>query len=182
LLFPFYKQAPKTIPTPTQTDEIIIDNGQSGKADPNDRIRYKITISETGGTTNATGVQVTVNPDALTTLVGGSFKTSPLAIPDSYACTGNVGISVPAGSGLKANDFDDSPAGLTVLAETKATNQAGGSVTIAADGSFTYTPPAEFTGTDGFTYTLEDGNEISGGDRHRCWNRDHHREQSHLVH
>jgi hypothetical protein len=27
----------QTIPTPTQTDEIIIDNGQPGKADPADR-------------------------------------------------------------------------------------------------------------------------------------------------
>jgi hypothetical protein len=33
---------------PTQTDEIIIDNGSAGKAYPNDRIRYKVAIQHTG--------------------------------------------------------------------------------------------------------------------------------------
>ncbi len=37
---------------PTQTDEIIIDNGATGKADAIDRIRYKVTIVNTG-TSNA---------------------------------------------------------------------------------------------------------------------------------
>lgn len=112
--------------------------------------------------TNANGVQVTVTPDALTTLVGGSFRTSPLALPDAYACTGNVPISVPAGSGLKANDFDDNLAGATITAVTNAATTQGGSITIAADGSFSYTPPVNFNGTDTYTYTLNDGNAVSG--------------------
>ncbi len=41
-------QAQPTILPPPQTDEIIIDNGAAGKADPNDRIRYKVTIQNTG--------------------------------------------------------------------------------------------------------------------------------------
>lgn len=41
-------QAQPIILPPTQTDEIIIDNGATGKADPNDRIRYKVTIQNTG--------------------------------------------------------------------------------------------------------------------------------------
>jgi uncharacterized repeat protein (TIGR01451 family) len=147
---------------PTQTDEIINNVGDPAKADPGDKIRYKVTITETGNTTDATGVQLIVTPDMLTTLVPGSFRSSPLAIQDAYACTGNVGINVPVISGLKANDFDDNPGGLMVTAETKATNQMGGSVTIAADGSFVYTPPAGFTGIDMFTYTLEDGNDVDG--------------------
>lgn len=149
-----------TVPSPQQTDQIILDPNSNGKADPGDKIRYKVTIQNTGSGA-ATGAQLNAVPDSRTTLDGASFRTSPLAFADSYACTGNVGLNVPSASGLKANDFDDNPAGLTVLAETKATTQSG-SVTIAADGSFTYTPPAGFTGVDGFTYTLEDGNEVSG--------------------
>jgi len=161
VLIPAFSQTP-TIPTPTQTDEIIIDNSTSGKADPNDRIRYKVTIQNTGGA-DANGMQLNIVPDPRTTFVPGSFRSSPLALPDGpYACTGNVGINVPAASGLKVNDFDDNTAGLTITVGTFATTQ-GGSIMIAADGSFMYTPPAGFTGADTYTYTLNDGNGVGGG-------------------
>lgn len=146
----------------TQTDEIIIDNGTSGKADPNDRIRYKVTIQNTAGPTG-TGTQLNVVPDPRTTFVPGTFRSSPLALPDGpYACIGNVGITVPAANGLLPNDFDDNPAGLTCAAGTFTTTQ-GGSITIAADGSFSYTPAAGYEGTDTYTYTLNDGNGVGGG-------------------
>jgi hypothetical protein len=151
----------QTIPPPSQTDEIIIDAGTAGKADPNDRIRYKVTIQNTGGS-GAQGTQLNIVPDPRTTFVAGTFRSSPLALPDSYACTGNVGITIPAASGLKANDFDDNIPGLTVTAGTFATTQ-GGSIMINADGSFIYTPPAGFTGSDTYTYTLNDANGVGGG-------------------
>jgi Bacterial Ig domain len=154
-------QAQPTIPPPPQTDEIIIDNGAIGKADPNDRIRYKVTIQNTG-TTGANGTQLNIVPDLRTTFVAGTFRSSPLALPDSYASTGNVGITIPAASGLKANDFDDNIPGLTITAGTFATTQ-GGSIMISADGSFMYTPPAGFTGSDTYTYTLNDANGVGGG-------------------
>jgi uncharacterized repeat protein (TIGR01451 family) len=144
--------AQPVIPPPAQTDELIIDTGSPGSADPTDRIRYKVTIVNTG-TSNATGVQLNIVPDPRTTFLPGSFRSSPLALPDSYASTGNVGISIPVGSGLIANDFDDNTAGLTVTAGTFATTQ-GGSITISANGSFTYTPLAGYTGNDTYTYTL----------------------------
>lgn len=149
----------QTIPTPTQTDEIIIDNGTSGKADPNDRIRYKVTIQNTGGA-DATGTQLSITPDPRTTLFG-SFRSSPLALPDGpYACIGNVGINVPAGSGVKANDFDDALGSATVAVTT---NPSNGQVLLnAADGSFTYMPNPGFEGMDQFTYTLTDGNSVGG--------------------
>ncbi|MBL7782613.1 MAG: cadherin-like domain-containing protein, partial [Saprospiraceae bacterium] len=83
----------------------------------------------------------------------------PLALPDAYTCTGNVGLNVPAANGVKANDFDDNTAGLTITAGTFATTQ-GGSIMLNADGSFMYTPPAGFTGTDTYIYTLNDGNGV----------------------
>ena len=154
-------QAQPIILPPPQTDEIIIDNGATGKADPNDRIRYKVTIQNTG-TTGATGTQLNIVPDPRTTFVAGTFRSSPLALPDSYTSTGNVGITIPAASGLKANDFDDNIPGLTITAGTFATTQ-GGSIMISADGSFMYTPPAGFTGSDTYTYTLNDANGVGGG-------------------
>jgi len=147
----------------TQTDEIIIDNGTSGKADPADRIRYKVTIQNTAGPAG-TNTQLNIVPDPRTTFVAGSFRSSPLALPDAYTCTGNVGISVPAALGLMANDFDDNIGGLIVTAGTFATT-GGGSIMINADGSFMYSPPAGLTGggTDNYTYTLNDGNGVGGG-------------------
>ncbi len=154
-------QAQPTILPPTQTDEIIIDNGATGKADPNDRIRYKVTIQNTG-ITGATGTQLNIVPDPRTTFVAGTFRSSPLALPDAYTCTGNVPISIPSGSGLLANDFDDNIPGLTVTAGTFPTVQ-GGAIAIASNGSFTYTPPAGYTGTDSYSYTLNDGNGVGAG-------------------
>ncbi|GAB4496707.1 MAG: hypothetical protein OHK0019_28930 [Saprospiraceae bacterium] len=153
--------AQPVIPPPTQTDEIIIDNVTPGKADANDRIRYKVTISNTG-TAPATGTQLNVAPDVKTTFVPGSFRTSPLAFDDSYTCLGNVGITVPAANGLRANDFDDNLAGLTITAVTNAATAQGGSITIAADGGFSYNPPRGFEGTDTYVYTLNDGNDADG--------------------
>ncbi len=159
LAFNFIFAIQAQVIVPAQTDEIIIDNGASGKADPNDRIRYKVTIQNTGGT-NGNGTQLNIVPDPRTSFVPGSFRSSPLAVPDGpYACTGNVGINIPAVSGLKANDFDDNIAGATVSAGTFATTQ-GGSIIITADGGFTYTPPAGFTGSDSYSYTLNDGNPV----------------------
>ena len=148
---------------PTQTDEIIIDNGVPGKADPGDRIRYKVTIQNTG-VSSGTNTQLNIVPDPRTMFQSGTFRSSPLAVPDAYACTGNVGLDVPAASGLKANDFDDDIAGASITAGTFATTQ-GGSIMIAADGSFMYTAPAGLTGgaTDTYTYTLNDGNGVGGG-------------------
>jgi mucin-19 len=137
---------------PTQTDEIIIDNGAPGKADPNDRIRYKVTIQNTGGA-SGTNTQLNVVPDPRTTFVAGSFKSTPLAVADAYTCTGNVGISVPAASGVKVNDFDDNLAGATLSVTTPPVS---GAVVLNNDGSFTYTPNAGFSGSDVFTYTITD--------------------------
>ncbi len=144
---------------PTQTDEIIIDNGASGKADPNDRIRYKVTIQNTGGATG-NGVKLNAVPDPRTTLVAGTFRSSPLAVNDAYTCTGNVGINVTAANGVKSNDFDDNLAIVTLSLTTPPTN---GTLTLNNDGSFTYTPNAGFAGTETFNYTMTDGNPVGGG-------------------
>jgi uncharacterized repeat protein (TIGR01451 family) len=131
-----------TVPAPTQTSQVITDPNGNNKADPNDKIRYKVTIQNTG-TGNATGVQLNANPDTRTSLDAASFRSSPVAANDGpYACTGNVGINIPAASGLKSNDFDDDLANATLSVITNPTN---GALTLNNDGSFTYTPNAGYS-------------------------------------
>jgi len=147
---------------PTQTDVIILDNNTNGKADPGDRIRYKVTIQNTGGPAG-TNTQLNVVPDPRTTFVPGTFLSSPLALPDAYTCTGNVPIFVAA-PGIKANDFDEgAPGSLSISPATNQASVRGGSVDIFADGSFEYTPPAGYEGDDSFTYTLNDATQAGPG-------------------
>jgi hypothetical protein len=149
----------QTVPTPPQTDQIILDNNSNSKADPGDKVRYKVTIQNTGSG-NANGVQLNAVPDSRTTLDGTSFRSSPVATNDGpYACTGNVGISISAASGVKANDFDDNLSGATLSVVTSPTN---GTVTLNNDGSFTYRPNAGFNGSDQFTYEITDVTAVAG--------------------
>jgi len=144
--------------TAKQRDVIIIDNGAPGKADPGDRIMYDVTISNSGAT-QGNNTQLNINPDPRTTFIPGSFKSSPLALDDNYNATGNIGITISAGSGVLLNDFDDNIPGLTVTAGTFATTQ-GGSIDMAANGSFSYKPKAGFIGSDQFVYTLNDSDPV----------------------
>ena len=144
---------------PKQESQITHDHLSPGKANPGDIIRYKVRIENTGMDT-AKGVQLNVIPDPLTSFISGSFRTSPLAFDDMYSCSGNVGISIPAGTGVFLNDFDDNPGGLTALEVMNAMTTAGGSISISPDGSFTYSPPGGFTGMDTYEYTLIDGNPV----------------------
>nr|MBP6822261.1 cadherin-like domain-containing protein [Acidobacteriota bacterium] len=136
----------------------IISAGKSvnlSSASPGATLNYTITIGNSG-TTATTGVLFSDTIDANTTLVPGSVNTSPLALTDSYACTGNVGISVPAASGVLINDFD--PDG--TIPAIVGVNTAGTQGTVSlnpGNGSFTFNPAPGFEGTTTFSYTLSDG-------------------------
>ncbi|MBK8424519.1 MAG: hypothetical protein IPL27_00480 [Lewinellaceae bacterium] len=184
LLFFYSKTTVAQTIVPTQTDEIIIDNGTSGKADPGDRIRYKVTIQNTG-VASGTGVQLNIVPDPRTTFVPGTFRSSPLAINDTYDCTGNVGINVPAASGLLSNDFDDN-SGMTPMSVTPGTfsTTQGGSIMIAADGSFMYSSGGFDGRHDRYLYLHAQRRQPFGCARtgHRYGDGDHHGEQYGVVH
>ena len=95
------------------------------------------------------------------TVTVNEVNDPPTADDETYDATGNVGLDVPAASGLLVGDTDgETPGSLTATAETVATTM-GGSATIAADGGFTYTPPAGFTGGDTFNYTLNDNDPVT---------------------
>lgn len=143
----------------TKQDSLVNDVNNNMIANPGDSLRYKTKVKNVGGV-DATDLEFDVNPDGNIILDGASVRTTPVAVNDNYAVTGNVGISVPAGSGLKVNDFDDNLALATITPQAAQPTTMGGTVTVNADGSFTYNPPPGFTGTDNFTYTLEDGNAL----------------------
>ena len=125
-------------------------------------LTYTVTISNSGADP-ATNVVFNDTLDANTTLVPGSLIVSPIAVNDAYTTIGNVGISVPAGQGVLANDLNPNGSGtLTVTNAGSFTTANGGAVTLNGDGSFTYNPAAGFRGpTDSFSYTLGNGTGLT---------------------
>src|SRR5258707_5507538 len=142
-----------------------------GKADPGDKIRYTVTISD--ATADATGVHLADTPDPNTTFVNGSIVISPLAINEAYESVGNMTLTSSAiGANCGANPLHSVTCNdvlnggtLTGFGDVQGTanNTApggtvtttnGGSVVLNSDGTFVYNPAAGFEGTDVFWYTL----------------------------
>ncbi|HZV70820.1 MAG TPA: cadherin-like domain-containing protein [Saprospiraceae bacterium] len=142
------------LPGATMTDAITIDNGTAGSADPNDRIKLTATISN-AQVADYEGMQLVTNNDPRVTLVAGSFKSTPLAVNDLYATTLNTMLTVPVGTGVLVNDFDNNIPGLSVTTFPTVSTQ-GGTISGNANGSFTYTPLNGFIGNDSFNYTITD--------------------------
>ena len=140
--------------TATKQSTLLADNNNNSKVDPGDTIRYTVALTNSGST-DATSVNFADTIDSNTTLVAGSVKTSPIARHDSYPSIGNVGISVPAGSGVLANDNDPDGGSVSVIPAAGGTAN-GGAFSIGSDGAFSYLPPAGFEGADSFTYTIQD--------------------------
>lgn len=87
-------------------------------------------------------------------LIDRSGNTTPTGAVETYDLSMNTALSVPAGSGVLANDND--PDGDAVSA-VLVSDVAHGTLTLNSDGSFDYTPDADFRGTDSFTYRPDDG-------------------------
>jgi Bacterial Ig domain/Carboxypeptidase regulatory-like domain len=133
--------------TATLADDITL----AQKKNPGATINYTTVITSTG-TSDASSINYTDTLDGNTTQ-SGTVKVSPVTVNDSYACTGNLSISIPVGSGVLVNDYlGQNPAGTITASDTTSANS--GTVAVAADGSFTYDPAAGFTGSDSFHYTL----------------------------
>ncbi len=151
--------------TATKTAALAVggDVNGNGFINPGDTLAYSVTVNNLG--TDATGVNFTDVLDGNLTLVG-TVKVSPIAVDDSYTATGNVMISVPAGSGVSANDYIGLNPTATVTA-FDATSTGGGSVSVNADGSFTYTNGGShgiiLTGTTGNFTVTGDGTGFANG-------------------
>ena len=108
---------------------------------------YEVTFEATAVLPNGTAISsgdvtyfFTVNSDAV-------------AADDSYSVNEDSTLTVPAATGLLANDVD--PDGQT-LKPALVKSPANGKVTVNPDGSFSYIPNPNFSGTDTFTYAVTD--------------------------
>jgi VCBS repeat-containing protein len=86
-------------------------------------------------------------------------NVAPSAAGDGYTAGQGGVLTVDAGAGVLANDFD---ADADPISAVLVSGPAHGSFSLNADGSFTYTPNARFFGTDSFSYRLTDGTASSG--------------------
>ncbi len=146
----------------TKVDALFTDLDSDGRADPGDTLQYTVTINNTGPDPATSTVFTDTLPNTLT-LVGGSVNASPIAFDDSYSATGNVRITIAAGSGVLVNDIDPNTGNNTGLtASAGATSTNGGNVTMNPDGSFVFNPAPGFEGTDTFTYTVTDPGGATG--------------------
>lgn len=146
--------------TATNTYAITNNVGPSG-ASAGDELEYTVTITN-GGPDPATATVFTEQIDANTTLVPGSVKASPIAQNDSYTTIGNVGINIPAGTGLFANDISPTGTAISLNGSTTITSTNGGTATVnATTGAFTYEPVAGFSGNDTFTYEIQNGSGMT---------------------
>jgi len=147
--------------TATKTDALVVDADHDGRADPGDTLRYTVEIHNPGTlpADTASGVIFSDTLDPNTTLVSGSFKTTPVGVDDIYESTGNNGAfgnisKTIAIADLLVNDYGiPDPEFLSGPADNKSSN--GGDVVVdSGTGQITYDPPPGFTGTDTFTYTI----------------------------
>ncbi len=142
--------------TPDVTAQLINQNGECWAAvfTADDLIKNDGKILK-GKVTGLPGILPTPTPASTPTPA-----VPPVAVGDPYDSTGNVGINVPAGSGVLANDTLNGGS----ISAFDAASSNGGDVTMnTADGAFTYDPPAGFEGVDTFTYTLINGAGTSMG-------------------
>ncbi|MCR4413732.1 MAG: Ig-like domain-containing protein, partial [Thermoguttaceae bacterium] len=100
------------------------------------------------------GGEDTLNLDYASYVVLPPANRPPTGVEDHYTTDEETLLSVPAASGVLANDSD--PDGQTLLASL--VRQAGhGTVTLDPEGSFRYQPEADFAGLDSFVYAVDDG-------------------------
>lgn len=93
---------------------------------------------------NPVTVDITVTP----------ANDAPVGINDGYQTNQGVALTVPATTGVLANDRDVDG---DTLSAAVTTNPANGVVAFNSNGSFTYTPRAGFSGIDSFVYLASDG-------------------------
>ena len=105
-----------------------------------------LTVTSTDGNavTDVDTVAITVSP----------VDDLPVASADIYAATEDTVLSVPALTGVLANDTGLGDGGLTL---TVVGPVIGGAVVLNNDGSFSFTPTANFNGAASFTYQVQDG-------------------------
>ncbi len=144
---------------------------------PGDTVRYRVTITNTGGEAAAVSLEDLLEAAGAPhgtagnqniTHTSGMVRSTPLAFQDEYTHCGNTTLSVDGAvgfEGLLDNDSDPDGDTLTVVS-VQSPSEKGGTVVLddPATGEFTYEPPAGFAGVDTFTYVMQDddANQVTG--------------------
>jgi VCBS repeat-containing protein len=81
---------------------------------------------------------------------------APVAVADPYTTLEDQALTIPALTGVLANDTDVDTAHAALTAVLVA-NVQHGTLTLNPNGSFTYNPTANYNGVDTFTYKANDG-------------------------
>jgi VCBS repeat-containing protein len=128
-------------------------------------LQFEIVRVEAGVTVQLTELSLKLGADALSFTpavpsTGLNASNSPVATDDAYQLQEGATLTVPAGTGVLANDTDQDADPLTATVGTTTTN---GTLTLAADGSFTYVHNGSETTTDSFTYSVSDGSTTDTG-------------------
>ncbi len=114
---------------------------------------YRITNFASGtpsGTLVLEGEQTMFSNDGASCAMTTTVILDITAVNDVGSVAQNTVLTVPASTGLLAND---SGSLLTVTSNTQPSN---GVVVVNPDGSYTYTPNQGYSGLDTFTYTITD--------------------------
>lgn len=113
-----------------------------------DAFRYSVTDGELSS--DAVAATIEVRP----------VNDVPVAVTDLYAVVQGSTLTVEAGEGVLANDFDVD--GQSLSAQL-ASAPAHGVLDLRADGGFGYVPLAGFNGRDEFSYRSSDGEAATIG-------------------
>jgi hypothetical protein len=100
------------------------------------------------------GTVLAINNATLFAVGKLSTHNPPRAVDDSYLAVKETTLTIPAATGVLANDQDIDGNPLTAQLVSQP---AHGSLTLNADGSFSYTPSAGYVGADAFQYKDWDG-------------------------
>lgn len=137
----------------------VVDLDGDGRVDPGDRVRYTVTIGNTGN--EARNLDLIDTVDANTTLRAGSVRATPVARNDQYAVFRDLQLAADGTvhATLVGNDVDPDGGAVEVQASSfPSTSIQGGTLALAgaATGAFTYQPAAGFVGVDAFDYRIVD--------------------------
>jgi hypothetical protein len=141
-------------------------NGGTVNGQPDGSFVFTPTAGFTGTATfTYVATDGVVNSAPGTVTIAVNAANLPTANPDVYTPpAGSTTLTIPAATGLLANDKAPNPANpggqpLTTTAVTQPTS--GGTVTVQPDGSFTFNITPGFSGTTTFAYKATDGVAVS---------------------